>query len=96
MRPYEYAQKGWCRGAFARNSRGVAVSAHSPDATSWCLLGACYAAGEPGMALWLRGASIWNNVSIWNDHTPGRTREEVVMALALADGFYAVARARAR
>ncbi len=44
----------WCKRMFAQDQNGVAVSSGSPDAVSWCLLGAvnkCYEHGEAHSAL---------------------------------------------
>lgn len=33
-------EKGWTQGAFARDDKGMVVSYHDPNATSYCMLGA--------------------------------------------------------
>lgn len=44
----ERLEKGWCQGAYARNSQGDPTSALDPDATSWCLHGSVVAPDEWG------------------------------------------------
>lgn len=42
----EILNKGWTKGAWARDKRGNAVDSDSPNACSWCLLGAIILAEE--------------------------------------------------
>ena len=83
----------WCRIHAARDARGKAVKAVSPDACSWCLLGAITRARVQagfGFSVWTEAlaaisATANNNASKWND-APGRTQAEVVAALRSAAG----------
>lgn len=38
-------ERGWCRGANARDAKGSAIESQSKDATAWCAAGALFAAG---------------------------------------------------
>ena len=91
-----YVEKGWCRGAMARNARRVAVVPDSPSAVMWCASGAVRRAGlDLGSSvekvngchnLLMEGLSdrekAWNwSISEWNDRN-SRKKEEV---LALFD-----------
>ncbi len=74
MLPSEYIQKGWCRGAMARNSQGGNTLGHSHTAISWCVLGAISAAttqsyinGEQAHQMREYLSFRVNNIGTWND-----------------------------
>jgi hypothetical protein len=51
-------ERGWCRGAHARNLIGFKVSPYSRHATAWCASGALYAAALIASDLDRRRANI--------------------------------------
>lgn len=44
MKPSDYVRRGWCQGASAMNGEGLFTLPTNSTATSWCLVGAIYAA----------------------------------------------------
>ena len=74
MLPSEYIQKGWCRGAMARNNQGGNTLGHSHTAISWCALGGISVATTQGyinteQAHQMREYLSFrvNNIGTWND-----------------------------
>ncbi len=80
-------RRGWTQGVAAREADGVTCAATDAKATCWCLIGAVTAASD------LVGANVrtmdrlaehmgisMHNLAWWNDQ-PGRTAEEVALAL---------------
>ena len=92
MKAFEYVQKGWTQHTSARNALGEPIMPRSVHAVEWCAIGAIGAAcldHASDFEAWLaRRLPGGLRLDDWND-APERTKEEVVMALALADGFYA-------
>jgi hypothetical protein len=80
---------GWCQGTFAKDDCGRTVNSLSPEATSFCIAGACSRAAHTarsannylGMLRRLRQHLQGIPPAEFND-VPGRTKEEV---LALFD-----------
>lgn len=75
----------WCQGPYAEDASGEAVDERSPDACSWCLVGAisrCYMPdGDDDLRDYLRACNaIRKAVGVecgrWND-APERTFQEV-------------------
>ena len=72
-------EHGWCQGSFAKNSKGIGVSALDPSATCFCLTGAMLRIDRGqfsktyGRAYRVLGYSL----ATWNDD-PGRTQREVI------------------
>lgn len=95
--PVEALEAGWCRGAYARNEQGEAVSAKDPAAVEWCLFGAGHKAyGEDtwGHEIWLDALEELLGVDVadgWND-APERTKDEVIAlaheAMYIVNGFW--------
>ena len=87
LRIRERIERGWTQDAFARNEYGEQVPSRAPEAVSWCLTGACNydTAGDNWdcVAPFLRTATGWNSMVLWNDH-PDRTKQEVLDALTSA------------
>ena len=87
-------ERGWCQGAEARDSRGQAIPAVSPDATAWSLLGALQAitAGDRTTELQDVGDAVAAlaelildpSLANWND-SEARTKLEVLSALKDAE-----------
>lgn len=78
--------KGWTRGASARNAKGEAVYYGDPTAVTFCLIGSIHAVGALDTAYY----AVWDALikrggskvmSQFNDE-PGRTKDDV---LALID-----------
>ncbi len=73
-------ERGWCRGAYARDARGNPVADGSEPARSWCALGAIHAETPIAAQLAVRNAavaalrravhSIPGQVAEWNDAAP--------------------------
>lgn len=85
-------ERGWCRGADARDRAGVAVAASDTGATQWSLLGALVAVSErPDSderslrdALWgISGVIPDSSLDGWNE-AAGRTQRETLRMLAAA------------
>ena len=85
-------ERGWCRGADARDSEGHAVPASDPAATAWSLVGALVAVSERADAdgtslrdaLWgISGVIPDRSLEGWNDAL-GRTQDETLQMLAHA------------
>ena len=84
---------GWCTGAGARNSLGVAVEPFDESAIAWSLRGALAVVAEwPDTendalrdALWgISGVIPDQELDGWNDAT-GRTQDDTLQMLAHAD-----------
>ena len=84
----DIVEKGWTQGVFATNAFGKGVPVESPEACSFCVLGALDKAAETGI-----GEMAWReaekalfrtvrspSLPAWND-APERTQAEVVAAL---------------
>ena len=88
-------RKGWCKKSLAKKSNGRATLVESPDAVSFCSIGAirkAYPINRKYFAMIRRfhkvmiGSAVitsWNAISSWNDH-PKRTHEEVIAAFQKA------------
>jgi hypothetical protein len=76
LRAAELVERGWCRGAYARDGNGRVVIARSEDACQWCVGGAILATF--GVCYWVDLPNDFRDqVSPpfdWND-APGRTQE---------------------
>jgi len=97
---YRIAQS-WCRGADARNARGLEVDPWDDEAASWSLLGAMVAVLEEKANLWgeislddlaaamyaLSGLIETESLADWNDD-PGQTQETVLETLDRAAAAY--------
>lgn len=89
MKAYELLeQKGWCKGAPARDKKGFVTGYLSDDAAYYCILGAltkCY--GIP-MVFTLKekiyAETKVMDITTWNDD-PKRTKEEVINLLKSLD-----------
>ena len=86
----DLVEKGWTRGAMARDDRGDDCEIGSDYAESWCLVGALNLACR---GLWLdgglaegqyreirEGLRIDCSLTAWNDG-PGRTQKDVIKLL---------------
>ncbi len=79
---YEKIQQGWAQKKMALNNKSDAVSARSPDAVSWCLVGAaCVTTYDKPEMLEkvfkrLKYMSRYENLSAWNDSR--RAKEDVL------------------
>ena len=73
--------KGWCVGAYARDNQRNAVPFTSPEATSWCLVGAVMLHGlyDNGTSTpnFIRSKLPDRDLSVWNDKQPN---QETVLA----------------
>lgn len=93
--------ESWCRGADARNARGLEVDPWDDEAASWSLLGAIVAVLEEKASLWgemplddlaaamyaLSGLIETESLADWNDD-PRQTRETVLEMLDGAAAAY--------
>lgn len=78
-------EKGWTKGAYARDAENVNVDENDPSACSWCIQGALYRAGAgtemqeavESAVETLTGAEY---IHVFND-APERTKEEVLELL---------------
>lgn len=93
MKAYEYIERGWTQGTFARGADGQQVLIHEARATCFCVLGAIIRAyPDPDgqervfgkLCVHLGLAVGQDSLSDWNDH-PDRTRDEVLEALKAVD-----------
>lgn len=67
-----FVQKGWTKGAFARDEHDVSVSPISDSACRWCLLGALRTVVGEGESnfkarLLLRGVTGYDDLGCFND-----------------------------
>jgi hypothetical protein len=58
IRARGFIERGWCRGAMARNEVGNEVEPTSEQAVAWCAGGALIAAGSPNDGLSYRRAEF--------------------------------------
>jgi hypothetical protein len=86
----DYIDRGWTQGALARRKNGARADPNSPDAVSWCALGAIQraqydlkipllASQYAAIELIVHKAAIscgFRNIAIFNDET-AETAEEV-------------------
>jgi hypothetical protein len=82
-----YIEHGFTKNAFARNAEGVSIDSVSPEAESWCLLGALNAAiaNRPigGLVLLdVLSDIVGGNLVTFNDSASGP--EEILLALSEA------------
>lgn len=68
----ELVKRGHCVGAVARDASGAKCSPLSPDATSFCALGACFRAARGRMtdALWAEAEKRGAMPAALNDSSP--------------------------
>ncbi len=90
MLPSEYIQKGWCKGAIAKNQIGQGVLGASVVAVSWCALGAVNASYGSVTLTYLQASAIRSylfdnvgNVGPWNDRQ--ETSAPVIAMLQAAE-----------
>lgn len=80
-------QKGWCQGAEARDINGRSVFYKSPEATSFCTLGAIIVAYDNVEGERKAGKlreNLGRLISVWNDE-PSQTKEGVIAKLKELD-----------
>ena len=95
MKPSDLIERGWCRSSRARDAEGHPCDPLTPQAVSWCPLGALevvYGTGTPAFydaALKLTGtipdsgyarASMVFYICAWADH-PARQKEDILVAM---------------
>lgn len=82
--------ESWCQGEFARTKSGISISAESPQACQWCLLGALQAVAQTReintVLTWLKH-QVNGDIGFWND-APGRHHREVLALIAEARAAY--------
>lgn len=76
-------EQGWCKGSYAKDSQGNKVVETSPDAVSWCAIGAMHST-DPGaffpitkdhpLCMASRG---FRNITYFNDD-PRTTKQDVL------------------
>jgi hypothetical protein len=82
-------RRGWCRGAIAKDARGVACDPASPDAVAWCIVGAVLLDQDATQAL--RTAlhrlhpTAARSLQCWQDAN-GRRQEDVIELFEAAIG----------
>jgi len=84
MKPSEVLQKGWTTNLIARDKNGHCISAHSPDATSWCFIGAAQKVLSPGEFIQFinlaRAETGYMALSEWNDWVCRSQQEAIEIA----------------
>ena len=86
MKPSQYIQRGWCRGATALDFTGNPCLPLSSSARQWCLIGAIGAAYPEDFQVRIKVADAielmlnTHQFAQWNDD-PKRTQAEVVELL---------------
>ncbi len=77
-RGLERVRKGWCQHCYAKTAAGHGTGVLSPDACSWCAVGAVNVNDEARTELMeTLGFAPHPPVGIWNDD-PSRTQADVI------------------
>ncbi len=90
MLPSEYIRQGWCQGAMARDVHGEDVPDHSPNAVSYCVIGAIRQWGRVidgtyvGYLSRLMKITQQEDIPGWND-AKGRDKEDVIASLEMVE-----------
>ena len=74
--------KGWCQGVEARDKNGNEVHVNSPEACSWCAVGAIKAAASDygeyiNSLLKVKGVALCITIPSWNDQD-NQTKAEIL------------------